>query len=224
MRPASGAHPVGEPAALLRQAFGKDGATNYPKFNDPETEALLAQFDPLLDDEERRIALSGEVAQVLWFARLDGAGLDAASAGALAGRIEALRAAAAGALPGVRLEQSPEAAITSYRQANAALTAQLVVFSAPVLGLVVIFIALVGGLAAQGRGPENGVGDGVHQDVGVGMSGKPSLKGNFDSAQDELAARDEAMQVVADAAAKLRRHAVGSASSPEGLVCSSWKK
>jgi putative ABC transport system permease protein len=91
---------------------------------------------------------------VLWFARLDGAGLDAASAGALGGRIEALRAAAAGALPGVRLEQSPEAAIGSYRQANAALTAQLVVFSAPVLGLVVIFIALVGGLAAQGRSPE----------------------------------------------------------------------
>ena len=117
-------------------------------------------FDELLLVDEASFAgplagaLSDEVAQVLWFARLDGAGLDAASAGALAGRIEALRAATAAALPGVRLEQSPEAAIGSYRRANAALTAQLIVFSAPVLGLVVIFIALVGGLAAQGRAPE----------------------------------------------------------------------
>ncbi|HWQ15519.1 MAG TPA: FtsX-like permease family protein [Roseiflexaceae bacterium] len=88
-------------------------------------------------------ALRNEVGQVLWFARLSGAGLTAAEAAPLLGRVEAVRAQAAGAVPGLRLEQSPAEALARYREGARQLTLQLLVFSVPILGLVLYFVALV---------------------------------------------------------------------------------
>ncbi len=91
-------------------------------------------------------ALRNEVSQVLWFMRLSGANLTAAEAAPLLARIESVRAEAAGIVQGLRLEQSPEQALSRYRQEANALTLQLFVFGAPILGLVLYFAALVAGL------------------------------------------------------------------------------
>ncbi len=90
--------------------------------------------------------LKGEVGQVLWFARLEGQGLTAAQATPLLGRVESLRARAAGIVQGLKLEQSPAEALNRYRSGAAALTLQLFVFSAPILGLVFYFVGLVAAL------------------------------------------------------------------------------
>jgi putative ABC transport system permease protein len=87
--------------------------------------------------------LTDEVDQVLWFARLSGTHLTAAEATPLLQRVEAVRAQAAGAVPGLRLEQSPEEALSRYRRDVASLTRQLFVFSVPIVGLVLYFAALV---------------------------------------------------------------------------------
>jgi putative ABC transport system permease protein len=98
-------------------------------------------------------ALKGEVGQVLWFARLSGDGLTAAQAIPLLGRIESARARAAGIVQGLKLEQSPADALNRYRSGAAALTLQLFVFSAPILGLVFYFVGLVAAqLVARQRG------------------------------------------------------------------------
>jgi putative ABC transport system permease protein len=91
-------------------------------------------------------ALRNEVGQVLWFARLSGAGLTAAEAAPLLSRVEAIRAEAAGAVPGLKLEQSPAEALARYRAGARQLTLQLLVFSVPILGLVLYFVALVASL------------------------------------------------------------------------------
>ncbi|MEN9933964.1 MAG: hypothetical protein RLZZ387_543 [Chloroflexota bacterium] len=88
-------------------------------------------------------ALRNEVGQVLWFARLSGAGLTAAEAAPLLSRVEAIRAEAAGAVPGLKLEQSPAEALARYREGARQLTVQLLVFSVPILGLVLYFVGLV---------------------------------------------------------------------------------
>src|SRR5262249_56480486 len=91
-------------------------------------------------------ALKGEVGQVVWFARLEGDGLTAAQATPVLGRVESLRARAAGIVQGLKLEQSPAEALNRYRSGAVALTLQLFVFSAPILGLVFYFVALVAAL------------------------------------------------------------------------------
>ncbi len=88
-------------------------------------------------------ALPNEVDQVLWFARLNDSGLTAAEATPLLARIESVRAQAAGIVQGLQLEQSPAEALASYRRNVRALTLQLFVFSAPILGLVLYFVSLV---------------------------------------------------------------------------------
>ncbi|GAB4197843.1 MAG: hypothetical protein OHK0022_16480 [Roseiflexaceae bacterium] len=88
-------------------------------------------------------ALRGEVAQVYWFAQLDGENLSAAQAMPLLSRIESVRAQAAGIVQGLRLEQSPARALTLYQRSADELTVQLFVFSVPILALVLYFAALV---------------------------------------------------------------------------------
>jgi putative ABC transport system permease protein len=90
--------------------------------------------------------LRNEVGQVLWFARLSGDGLTAAEAAPLLSRVEAIRAEAAGVVPGLRLEQSPAEALARYREGARQLTLQLLVFSVPILSLVLYFVALVASL------------------------------------------------------------------------------
>jgi putative ABC transport system permease protein len=91
-------------------------------------------------------ALRGEVGQVLWYARLSGARLSATQADPLLNRIEAVGARAAARVPGLRREASPAAALARYHEASAALTLQMAVFSLPIVGLVIYFVAMVAGL------------------------------------------------------------------------------
>jgi putative ABC transport system permease protein len=90
--------------------------------------------------------LKNEVALALWYARLDGAHLTAAQAAPLLSRIDSVSAQAAGLIPSLKLDQSPRDALTRYRQEARALTLQLFVFSAPILGLVLYFAGLVAAL------------------------------------------------------------------------------
>lgn len=91
-------------------------------------------------------ALRNEVDRAVWFARLNGDQLNAAQAAPLLGRVEAVRARAAGILRGLKLDQSPAAALTSYRREAAALINLLFVFSVPILALVLYFAGLVASL------------------------------------------------------------------------------
>ena len=56
-------------------------------------------------------------------------------------------------------------------------------------------LADVSGASAR----KNGVGDGMREHVGIGMSREPALVRDVDAADDELAAFGEGMHVVADA-------------------------
>ncbi len=60
--------------------------------------------------------------------------------------MDSVSAQAAGAIPSLKLEQSPRELLARYRQDAQALTLQLFVFSAPILGLVLYFAALVAAL------------------------------------------------------------------------------
>jgi hypothetical protein len=49
---------------------------------------------------------------------------------------------------------------------------------------------------AQSHGAEDGVGDGVEQDVGIRMTEEPFLPGNIYSADDQFASFHEAMNII----------------------------
>jgi hypothetical protein len=57
----------------------------------------------------------------------------------------------------------------------------------------------------EGEGAEDGVGEGVGEDVGVGVAVESEVAGDVDAAEDEFAAGDEAVDVVAEADAE-REH------------------
>jgi len=90
--------------------------------------------------------LKNDVGQAVWFARLNGARIGANQAAPLLGRIDGVSAQAAGLVNGLKLEQSPRESLARYRQDAQALTLQLFVFSAPILGLVLYFAGLVAAL------------------------------------------------------------------------------
>ncbi|MBC8162540.1 MAG: FtsX-like permease family protein [Roseiflexaceae bacterium] len=90
--------------------------------------------------------LQKEVGLVIWFARMNGSGLTAENAGPLLARVERVRARASGAVPGLKLVQSPAEALGRYTTGVTSLTNQLLVFSVPILGLVLYFAALVASL------------------------------------------------------------------------------
>jgi putative ABC transport system permease protein len=99
-------------------------------------------------------ALETPVSQVLWYARLDPGTLTPTQAAPLLGQVEQLRAAAASALPGLRIEQGPAEPLSRYRRAADRLTLQLAVVAAPTLALVMAFVVLVAGLLAQRQAAE----------------------------------------------------------------------
>src|SRR5215211_4527956 len=90
--------------------------------------------------------LKNEVGQAVWFARLNGARISANQAAPLLARIDGIAAQAAGLVNGLKLEQSPRDSLVRYRQDAQALTLQLFVFGAPILGLVLYFAGLVAAL------------------------------------------------------------------------------
>jgi hypothetical protein len=52
---------------------------------------------------------------------------------------------------------------------------------------------------AEGSCAEERIADGVHEHISIGVSGEPSLIGDFDAAQDELAPWGKLMKVYSDA-------------------------
>ena len=70
---------------------------------------------------------------------------------------------------------------------------------------------------ARAERAQNGIGDGVRENIGIGMSFEPALVRNFDAAENEFTAIDQAMRVVTDAATK-RAHSFRSITPLEAMM------
>src|SRR5579884_134413 len=68
---------------------------------------------------------------------------------------------------------------------------------------------------AQGGGAQQGVGDGVRENIGVGVALQPELAGDYDAAQDERPAGRDAVHIPAEASAQLAHEAGLPANSSE---------
>jgi len=90
-----------------------------------------------------------EVGLAAWYLVADGEGIAGARVGRLQERIAALRARLDGLLPKLSLDASPEAALQTYAQETARLTALLYAFGSPILGLLLTFVGLAAGMAVQ---------------------------------------------------------------------------
>ena len=111
-------------------------------------------FDTILLVPEASFAATLEaqgltVDQMVWFIRMRQVGLTPAQAAPLLRRVETLGVRAAGALPGLRIEQGPVVPLTAYRQLVAALLLQRGVLSAAPLALAALFLLLVAGALAR---------------------------------------------------------------------------
>ena len=87
----------------------------------------------------------------LWYWLMDGGRIHSAEVPALLGRIAQARAQAVNLLPGMRLDISPEELLINFQKSANALTVFLYAFSAPILGMLLIFIGLVGGMVVGQR-------------------------------------------------------------------------
>ena len=96
---------------------------------------------------EQLVPLMRDPVQVaVWYVVLDGSRVTASDAGMLAQRIRGVAAEVAGLMPGLTLTVSPLDALARFERAATLLTIQLLAFSVPILGLILVFIALVAGL------------------------------------------------------------------------------
>jgi len=94
-------------------------------------------------------ALTGAVGQAAWYLIFDGRSLAAGDIGRFLERLTAVQARLAALLPNTGLDASPVDALRAYRQASQTLTLQLTIFSLPLLGLVLYFIGLTGGMVVR---------------------------------------------------------------------------
>ena len=90
--------------------------------------------------------LPDELLAADWLVVLSGSNLHASDIAGLLKRAAAVTGKAAALLPGTQLAASPTAALASYQKAAPALTLLLYAFSAPILGLILLFMGLVSGL------------------------------------------------------------------------------
>jgi len=93
--------------------------------------------------------LRGEVGQAVWYLIFDGQGLRAGEVGVFLARLTALQTRLAGLLPDIGLDASPADALRGYRQTSQTLILQLTAFSLPLLGLVLYFVGLTGGMVVR---------------------------------------------------------------------------
>ncbi|MBU6335525.1 MAG: ABC transporter permease [Chloroflexi bacterium] len=146
--------PGRSPAAFSVEVVGIWRARNAA---DPAWFLKLDSFDDVLLVHEASFtgplaaALTGEVDQAVWFVRLNGDSLTAASVDGLLGRLTGLSARASSLVPGLRLEQSPQEALDRYRGEAGALATQLFIFSAPVIGLILYFVGMIADVLVQRR-------------------------------------------------------------------------
>ena len=107
----------------------------------------------LITDAEYRRAVEPNFQQktgfTAWYVVLDDAKLSPARADAAAAGLELAPSLADSLYPGVRLDVSPEAPLKRYLQRKASLSALLVGFSLPALGLLFFFMWLLSSVTAQ---------------------------------------------------------------------------
>lgn len=96
-------------------------------------------------------ALNNEIMRAVWYHVMDGSGVNTTNAGAIASRAALVERRAATLLPEVTNPVSPADGLSRYRAAAEQLTVLLTAFNVPVIGLILVFIALIVGLAVDLR-------------------------------------------------------------------------
>ena len=183
---------TGETYILLDRsgAFGKGKATQIPvritgvwNARDADDEYWFFRPDAFTDafmvPEETfrdRISLfnKGEIYLAVWYQIMDGAGVHAESVDSLVANIQRTQQTAIGLLPNLQLSVSPMEALEKYQQSTSWLSVVLYAFSVPILGMVMVFVGLVGGLAAERQRNETAIfrsrGAAIGQVVGITFS------------------------------------------------------
>lgn len=95
--------------------------------------------------------LNNEINRAVWYLVMDGSGINTANADALAGRSAQVARRATTLLPGLTNPITPAEGLQQYRAAVGQLTLLLTAFNVPVILLILVFIALVVGLAVDQR-------------------------------------------------------------------------
>jgi len=93
--------------------------------------------------------LPDEVYQAAWYMVFDGRNVRAADVSRFLRRVAAVQARAASLLSNTSLDVSPLEALRAYRRTARLLTIQLTIFSLPVLGVILYFIGLIGGMVVR---------------------------------------------------------------------------
>ena len=139
---------------------------------DAFTDAFLVPEETFRD----RISLfnKGEVYLAVWYQIMDGAGVHAESVGSLVANILRTQQTAIGLLPNLQLSVSPMESLEKYQQSTSWLSIVLYAFSVPILGMVLVFVGLVAGLAAERQRNETAIfrsrGAAIGQVVGITFS------------------------------------------------------
>ncbi|MEJ5200293.1 MAG: FtsX-like permease family protein, partial [Anaerolineae bacterium] len=173
----SGALSKGRPIQLTVQVTGiwraADRQDQYWFFH---PEALADAF--LVPEETFRDRISpfhtGEIYLAVWYMVMDGSTVHAEHVDGLIANILRTQQAALGLLPNLQLSISPMEALEKYRESTSWLAIMLYAFSVPILGMVLVFIGLVAGLAAERQRNETAIfrsrGAAIGQVVGITFS------------------------------------------------------
>ncbi len=150
---------------------------------DPKSEYWFFQPEALADallvpEETLRDRISpfytGEIYLAVWYMVMDGADVHAESVDSLTANIARTQQTAIGLLPNLQFSISPMEALQKYQQSTSWLSIMLYAFSVPILGMVLVFIGLVAGLAAERQRNETAIfrsrGAAISQVVGITFS------------------------------------------------------
>jgi putative ABC transport system permease protein len=151
----------------------RDAKDDYWFFRpDAFADAFLVPEETFRD----RISLfnKGEVYLAVWYQVMDGSDVHAESVGSLVANILRSQQTAAGLLPDLQLSVSPMESLEKYQQSTSWLSVVLYAFSVPILGMVLVFVGLVAGLAAERQRNETAIfrsrGAAIGQVVGITFS------------------------------------------------------
>jgi len=173
----SGALSKGRPIQLAVRLTGvwtaADPKSEYWFFHH---EALADAF--LVPEETLRDRISpfykGEIYLAVWYMVMDGAAIHAEAVDSLTGNIARTQQTAIGLLPNLQFSISPLEALQKYQASTSWLSIMLYAFSVPILGMVLVFIGLVAGLAAERQRNETAIfrsrGAAISQVVGITFS------------------------------------------------------
>jgi putative ABC transport system permease protein len=102
--------------------------------------AFVEQVVPVLEEP---------VSLAVWYQLFDGSRVRAADVPALLSQVATAESRATALLANTSLDASPAEALDTYRQAARLLTVMLSIFSIPVIGLILYFVALIAGLVVR---------------------------------------------------------------------------